>query len=305
MWRPQPDIFPQYKNTQLVERELLSIYRGNKPLAEFSHHDTLKELWNWIDQDPHQAFLLARIKIGPAMTPRHAINVMLMARAWAKHSHKFGDRLDSFSYAALFHDVLQFQLDGIPYESGFFSKDQMRLLQTHTKLDAEAAFLNEEARQWIAQHHEQPDGKGYPEGVTDVAMPSQILRVVDVYDGLTTPRQIRPRYSEPEAIKLMSRWAGHKYHAGLFKSFLKFVGTFPVGTMVRLQSGNLAITLPPEGEDLPVLVISNEEGDALASPHVETLNVLSIREEARAWQSPKLADAWRNLRPDWIAFPGL
>lgn len=305
MWRPQTDIVPRFKQLQLVERELLSIYRGNKSLALFAARDTLEDLWAWIDQDPYQAFLLARIKIGPAMTPRHAINVMLMARAWASHAHRFGDRLNSFSLAALFHDVQQFGIDEIAYETGFFSKDQMRLLQTHTEIDAPAEFLDDDARQWIAQHHEQPDGKGYPKGLTDISLPAQMLRIVDVYDGLNTARQIRPRYSEMEAIELMGRWAGFKYHSGLFKNFSKFVGPFPVGCQVRLHSGNLALSLPPQADGLPILVITNEEGDPLLEPHVELVTSASIREAARVWQTPKLAEAWRNLRPDWLALPGL
>lgn len=305
MWRPQPNIVPQFKQLQLVERELLSVYRGSKTLAEFSAHDTLKALWDWIDADPYQAFLLARIKVGPAVTPRHAINVMLIARAWAAHAHRFGDRLNALSYAALFHDVQQFAIEGIAYEQGFYSKAQMDQVKSHPQLQARADFLDEEARLWIAQHHEQPDGRGYPAGVTEISMPAQLLRLADVYDGLTTARQIRPRYSEPEALKLMARWSGIKFYSGLFKNFRRFTGHYPVGSQVRLQSGSLAITLPPQGETLPVLLTSNEEGDALASPSVECINLETIREEARVWQKPKLADAWRNLRPDWIAFPGL
>lgn len=305
MWRPQPNIVQPFKQVQLVERELLSIYRGSKSVADFAAHDTLRTLWDWVDADPYQAFLLARIKVGPAMTPRHALNVMLIARAWAAHSHRFGERLDAFSYAALFHDVAQFGIDGLAYETGFFSKKQMRDLQAHPKLKVDAPFLDEDALLWIAQHHEQPDGKGYPDGIREIAMPSLMLRLADVYDGLTTPRQTRPRYSEPESIKLMARWAGFKFHGGLFKNFRKFVGVFPVGTQVRLHSGNLALTLPPTADGLPILVVSNEEGDALREPHVEQVNEESIREEARVWQPPKLTDEWRNLRPDWVAFPGL
>lgn len=105
-------------------------------------------------------------------------------------------------------------------------------------------------------------------------------------------------------MTLMTRWAGYKFDAGLFKSFLGFCGDFPIGTLVRLVSGESAIMLPPENENaLSILVLTSEEGDFKDIPEHRSVKKTEVKGEAPQWQDLRLPESFKTLRPDLMGLP--
>jgi len=303
MWRPFDDLDGFNRALIQLEQDLLSVFRGSVPPVELAASDTLKRFLAFIDENPYQAFLLARIKSGHAMTPRHGINVLMMARAWAVTSHKLGNKLHNFSLAALFHDIGHWRPDHLVYVFGPFTHDEARKMRTHPEVDDPGLkALDPEVAEWIAQHHEQPDGKGYPRGITTPHPLAQILRIVDCFDGMTTPRRYRITGSYSNAMKIMNRWAGYKYNAGLFKSFREFLGDHPPGSFMRIKSGGAGITLPGPYPQITCLVFTNPDGDALEKPFIQKYSPDEV-EEAPQWLELRIPDEWKTLRPDLMGLP--
>ena len=118
------------------------------------------------------------------MTPRHGVNSMLLARAWTLTGHQLGTRLDDFSFCALIHDLGHWRPDDLAYVFGAFTHEEARKLRLHTRTAPWFEdILDPEMVTWIENHHEQPDGRGYPLGRTDPPLLAQALRVVDCYEG--------------------------------------------------------------------------------------------------------------------------
>lgn len=307
MWLPLESL--DAFNIALVnlEQKLLALFRKSYPLESFLEDEDLMTIWDLVDENPYQAFLLARIKSSHAMTPRHAINVMLMARSWAFVKHKLGSKLKDFSLAALFHDLGHWEKPNLVYVFDHFTHEQYREMREHPVLPEDAhVILGESAATWILQHHEQPNGKGYPYGLrgNELELLGQALRVIDCYDGLTTARRFRPRYTPHEAMVLMEKWMGTRIHQGLFKSFKKFLGAYPVGTFVVLDDGSRGVTLPPnEHGETQVLQLLNQEGDRLQKPEVLAISPQTIQGESPSWHRPELPDEWVHLRPDLLDLP--
>lgn len=305
MWCPSADLEEVNRLIVRLEAALLAVMRRTASPRSITESDWISELFAWVDAHPYQAFCLTRIKSGHAMTPRHGINVMLTARAWAFLKHNMGTKLDAFSYAALFHDLGHWSPDDLVYVFDNFSFEEWDVLSEHTEPHPElTSLLGEDAVGWIRDHHEQPDGKGYPRGITDPSLPAQAIRIVDCFEGLTTPRRIRPAYEGAEALRLMGRWVGYKYHPGLFRGFQRFLGTFPVGSFVKLVAGPLAITLPsPSADNDAVLVLTNQDADPLAEPEVREIDLSEIKAEIKPRRETELKGAWRRLRPDLMGLP--
>lgn len=298
------DLDPFNRDLVALEQAYLAVLRGTRDAATLFSEPALARLLELVDAYPHQAVAMARIKSGHTMTPRHGINVMMMARAWAVSSHRLGARLEPFTLAALCHDLGHWRPDDLLFVFDFFSRDEYAAMQRHAASGAQAAPLSDEARAWIAQHHEQVDGRGYPEGIANPHPLAQLIRICDVYDGLTTPRRFRPAYSGHRSMQMMSRWAGHKYDAGLFQSFLEFMGGFhPVGSMVRLRDGRMAAILPPQDQSCQALIVASAQGDALESAEILALDPSEIAAEGQPWQQVSLVEAWRALRPDLLSLP--
>ena len=264
----------------------------------------LAALLAWVEQHPFDAVALTRIKSSHAMTPRHALNVMLLAKAWTHHSHKLGAQENHFAFAALFHDLGHWRPDELAYVYDMFTHDQCRKMRHHTEIcDPFLKNLNPKIETWIHQHHEQPDGKGYPQGLTDSDLLSQALRMADCFEGLTTPRRFRPAYSFHEALMLMVRWAGSKLSPGLFQSFRKFLGTYPIGSFVRISSGAGGIALPGSYPDTHVLLLTNREGDPLEEPQIKRVEHQDLSGEGHYWYDAQLPEPWKGLRPDLLGLP--
>lgn len=119
---------------------------------------------------------------------------------------------------------------------------------------AEAGIDDEDWLAAIRQHHELPDGKGYPRGLKEVAPLAELLRFADVYTARLSSRANRPAMSAMQAGRELHQMAAASpLAAALIKSF----GIFPPGSIVRLASGEMG------------LVVRN--GDKAHCPQVATL----------------------------------
>ena len=202
MWRAHQQIHQFNKVLVRLEQDLLAIYRGAVSCGRLVDSPVLAELHELIDADPLLAIQMTRIKSGHAMTPRHAMNVLVLARAWAVRAHKLGARLNDFCLAALLHDLGHWRPASLVYVFGPFTREEALTMRGHvTPADEAFLRLDPDILRWIAQHHEQPDGKGYP-GATNSPEPlAQLIRVVDCYDGLCTARRFRPAYTPARAMR--------------------------------------------------------------------------------------------------------
>lgn len=95
----------------------------------------------------------------------------------------------------------------------------------------------------ILSHHEKWDGTGYPSGLKGKQIPiyGRILALADVYDALTSERSYRKALSSSEAIEYMMGCADTHFDYDLLQVFLKTVAAYPVGTLINLSNGQLAI----------------------------------------------------------------
>jgi len=92
-------------------------------------------------------------------------------------------------------------------------------------------------------HHERIDGKGYPEKLSgeSISLFARMGAICDVYDAITSERCYKPGWEPAEAIRKMAEWKDGNYDETVFHAFIKTVGIYPVGTLVRLESGRLGV----------------------------------------------------------------
>jgi hypothetical protein len=235
------------------------------------------------------------------MTPRHAIDVFLTIRAWLA-SHRLGSQLEAVSRAALLHDLGHWRNRSLLHLSSPFTHEQARLCRQHVQALEGETGLSDQEKRWISQHHQRPDGLGYPAGCPQDAL-GQALAIVEAFEGLTTERSFRPALNYGQAVAFLVRRAGPVFDAGLLASFVSFCGTWPHGTFLRLQCGELAISLPPDGEAQPVLVLSDRFGDPLPPQDQQALLQPQLHRQPFTWRCCPLPEPMRWLRPDLAELP--
>jgi hypothetical protein len=96
-----------------------------------------------------------------------------------------------------------------------------------------------------AHHHERLDGSGYPEGLQgeQISAFGQMAAVIDIYDALTSERCYKKSMPPTHALRKLLEWSQSYVKRELVEQFIAHVGIYPLGTLVRLQSGFLGVVL--------------------------------------------------------------
>jgi len=95
-------------------------------------------------------------------------------------------------------------------------------------------------------HHEKVNGKGYPDGLAgdEISLLARMGAICDVYDAVTSERAYKKPWDPSNAIQRMAQWEDH-FDKALFAAFVKSIGIYPVGALVRLSSKRLAVVIEP------------------------------------------------------------
>lgn len=152
----------------------------------------------------------------------------------------------------------------------------LRMLQAETPISPHVADA-------IAQHHERMDGSGYPYGLSGeaISMHGRIAAVADGFVAMTNPVDDEGALSPFDALKELFRDAGSGLHAPLVEQFVQAVSIFPIGSLIELSSGEVAVVLehnPIRRLEPKVLVLSTPDKKALEQPFTVDL----MRKSARA-----------------------
>ncbi len=152
------------------------------------------------------------------------------------------------------------------------------------------------------QHHERLDGTGYPKGIKgdEISKTGRAIAIIDVYDALTTKRCFRNLIPPAEAIKMIFEWSETKFDRGMVKKFIKCIGIYPVGSLVRLESGLLAVVFDHSTDDILrplVRVVYDTKKERIVMPYVLDLSKPSGKGGADRIVSYEPPEQW-SIQPD-------
>lgn len=273
------------------------------------------ELAEQVVADPQALFELSILQHFDEYTYAHCVNVSIYSLAIGGRLGLGPERLAELGFGALFHDLgkarLPRELIDKPDE---FTEDDWRLMRRHPALGAKELLamrhtLDAQLARAISiafEHHLGFDGSGYPKlnPPRRQELFSRICAVADAFDAMTSGRVYAKRAMSPdEALRRMVQRAGTAFDPLLLRVFINAAGIFPIGTAVRLETGERAV-VRRNGSDLlrPDVVLLSEDGAASArSPRrriARTLdpeeNGIDAREILRASASSTMAGSLRS-----------
>jgi HD-GYP domain-containing protein (c-di-GMP phosphodiesterase class II) len=197
--------------------------------------------------------------------------------------------VEDIGICGLFHDLGKVDIPlSILNKPGRLNKAELAEIQQHTIRSVQQILQLRASRQAKLrvlvppfEHHLKYDGSGYPQlpGGRRPGLISRILSIADVFDALTAPRIYRPEAFSPDmALGWMLERGGTDFDPILLKVFCNMLGTYPVGTLLELDSGALALVKAnPKAHDgtKPVVVVlaSQEKGGYLAQEELDLSTV--------------------------------
>lgn len=212
----------------------------------------MQSIYNHIVDNESFVFGMTNLKNYDEYTLNHSVNVCLLATALGRRLGLNRGELVDLGIAAFFHDLgkLETPLE-ILNKPDKLDADEREIMEQHPFKGAEKLVLLKESRRLplraihvAMEHHIKEDLTGYPRyfDKADVNLFSKIVKVVDFFDAITTKRVYRPHvFTRSEALSLMLEQAASEFNPVILKAFVNLMGIFPIGSMVLLNTGEIAI----------------------------------------------------------------
>src|SRR5574343_270142 len=223
-------------------------------------------------RNPDALVPLARLKRQEAYASEHAVATAALIIAFGRHQAMPEPEIEKLALGTMVKDIGQAALDSrLITKPGMLSKAEYSIVQSHVEeglavLEA-TSRLTETSVAVVLEHHERYNGCGYPYRMAgdEISLAGRMAAIVDTYDAMTSDRPYRAALSPSHALRQLFDSAGgqaQEYDPELVSAFVKTVGIFPVGTLVQLESGHLAVVeqLHPENMLTPVVRIIYHAG---------------------------------------------
>ncbi|HEX8964377.1 MAG TPA: HD-GYP domain-containing protein [Rhodocyclaceae bacterium] len=201
-----------------------------------------------IFRKPDALLPLAQVKNRDEYTFQHSVAVAALAAAFGRTLELPRAVIKELAIGGLLHDVGKALVpDAVLNKPGKLTDDEFALMKNHAALGAQllkkTPGISEIAYNAAAQHHERFDGTGYPLGLKgdDISLYGQMLAIVDVYDAITSLRIYHKGMPPTEALRNMFQWSKQHFSPTLVQAFIKGIGIYPAGSLVRMESGRMGV----------------------------------------------------------------
>lgn len=261
-------------------------------------------------RSPGALISLARIKNRDDYTYMHSVAVCALMISLARQLGLGDDEVRVAGLAGLLHDLGKAMIPPeILNKPGKLTDQEFAIIKSHPaegyKLLSEANGVGQVARDVCLHHHEKVDGTGYPERLKgdEISIFAKMGAVCDVYDAITSDRPYKRGWDPGESIRRMVEWSKDHFEERVFQAFVRSVGIYPIGALVRLESGRLGVVVDQGGKSLlapRVRVFYSTRSDAHIAPQLLDLSrngandrIVSTEDPAR-WHFKHLEQLWQG-----------
>jgi HD-GYP domain-containing protein (c-di-GMP phosphodiesterase class II) len=207
-------------------------------------------------------------------TYTHSVNVALLAMALGKRIGMSQILLEQLGICGMFHDLGKVEVPKeILLKPDMLNTGEWDEIRKHPVIGVHRVLQLHASREMKSraalgpfEHHLNYNLTGYPKThfVNKVTLFGKILRIADTYDALTSERKYRPRAFSPiEALQLMWSKVGEDYDPILLKIFVNMVGLYPVGTILKLDTGEMSLVVDYPRDDertRPEVLLLEDDG---------------------------------------------
>lgn len=268
------------------------------------------EISDSVLRHPNALISLARLKTSDEYTYMHSVAVCALMIALARQLGLPETQVREAGEAGLLHDIGKMAIpDSILNKPGKLTDSEFGTMRSHPEKGAqmllECGQISALVLDACLHHHEKFDGSGYPHRLTgeQISLFARMGAVCDVYDAITSDRPYKKGWDPAESIRKMAEWKGH-FDPQVFQAFVKSVGIYPVGALVRLESGRLGVVMEQHDKSLltPRVKVFFSARSRLSIPQ-EVVDLAKLvgrdkiisRESAEEWGFKNIEELWSGL----------
>jgi HD-GYP domain-containing protein (c-di-GMP phosphodiesterase class II) len=285
--------------------------RMGKALDAESCMPLVDDISSSVMRNPGALVSLARLKTQDDYSYMHSVAVCALMVSLARQQGMDDETCRSVGLAGLLHDLGKALMPvEVLNKPGRLTDEEFAIMRTHPQrgheLLLEGNAVGADALEVCLHHHEKFDGSGYPHRLAGHAITpvARMAAVCDVYDAITSNRPYKAGWDPAESIARMASWKGH-FDETVFSAFVRGMGIYPTGSLVRLASNRLAVVMEqnPQALVAPVVKVFFSTDKQM---HVRPARLdlsrpgcndrISGRESPAEWGFGRLDELW--LDPD-------
>mgnify|MGYP001612745162 FL=1 len=297
-------------NAKQAVISMFSEARMGRAVDASSAPGLVSEIADSVTCNPSALISLARIKTADEYTFMHSVAVCALMVGLARQMGLNDEATQQAGLAGLLHDLGKAHIPlEILNKPGKLSDAEFALMRGHPGAGhalLQGQGLPAPVLDACLHHHEKIDGTGYPhrlpaEQITTLA---RMAAICDVYDAITSDRPYKAGWDPAESLRRMAEWTRDHLDQRLYQAFVKSLGIYPVGSLVRLTSGRLGVVTEQSPGTLltpRVKVFYSTKSDMRIPPELIDLSApgcreqIAGREDPARWQFPDLNELWSGL----------
>jgi putative nucleotidyltransferase with HDIG domain len=297
--------------TKKAVAEMFREARMGRAVDAAGAHKLVEEIADSVSRNASALISLARLKTADDYTYMHSVAVCAMMIALAKQLGLDEVQARSAGLAGLLHDLGKAAMPmEVLNKPGKLTDAEFAVIKSHPveghRMLVQVGDVDPIALDVCLHHHEKIDGSGYPKGLKDeqISLFAKMGAVCDVYDAITSNRPYKTGWDPAESLRKMAEWAKGHFDQKVFQAFVKSLGIYPIGSLVRLSSGHLAVVVEqsPKSLTTPVVKSFYSTRSSLRIP-VEVIDLaapgcsekITGREDPALWKFPHLDELWSGF----------
>lgn len=209
----------------------------------------VEEINDSVSRHPDALLSVVRLKNHDEYTYMHSVAVCALMVALARRLGLPEEQVRDAGAAGMLHDLGKAAMPlNVLNKPGALSDDEFKIMKAHPvrgyHMLMQSGTASEAVLDVALHHHEKFDGSGYPHNLKGdaIGLMARMGAVCDVYDAITSNRPYKKAWGPAESLQRMVSWKGH-FDELVLKAFIRSVGIYPVGALVRLESDRLGVVL--------------------------------------------------------------
>jgi putative nucleotidyltransferase with HDIG domain len=282
--------------------------RMGKAIDAAEANNLVDEISSSVSRNPGALISLARLKTADDYTYMHSVAVCALMVSVAKQLGLDEQETREAGLAGLLHDIGKAVMPmDVLNKPGKLTDDEFAIIKSHPveghRILVQAEEYGEITLDVCLHHHEKVDGSGYPHRLKGdvITIFSKMGAVCDIYDAITSNRPYKAGWDPAESIRKMGEWSKGHFDERVFQAFVKSIGIYPIGSLVKLRSGRLGVVIDQTEKSLltpKVKVFFSTKSNLRIPPEVidfsrpaENDKIVSIEESAK-WNFEDLNSLW-------------
>ena len=286
--------------------------RMGRAVDNAAAQELVSEIAESVARNPGALISLARLKTTDDYTYMHSVAVCALMVALARQLGLDAKETRLAGLAGLLHDLGKMKMPmTVLNKPGKLTEAEFAIIKGHPvegyRMLLVAGDVADEVLDACLHHHEKADGSGYPEGLKAdrISLIAKMAAVCDVYDAITSNRPYKAGWDPAESLRKMAEWASGHFDAGVFHAFVKSVGIYPVGSLVRLSSQRLGVVVEQNPQALltpRVKAFYSMRSQMRVPPELIDLAApgctekIVAREDPAKWRFPDLHQIWSGVQ---------